>query len=95
MSEFEDYSDLFKWNRCLMEDDWNDGKQYVLKIKNKGPQGTEFATSFKVGEEKDGKHKLAAEEKLKFKHPECGGMEWEVKLKNDGSCSWELENNSL
>jgi hypothetical protein len=60
MSSFEDYGDLFKWNRCLMEDDWNDGQQYVLKIKNKGPS-TEFATTFKAGQAKDGKHKLSAE----------------------------------
>ena len=30
------YSDFFKWNRELIEDDWNDGKQYVAKLKKKG-----------------------------------------------------------
>ena len=94
MSKFEDYADLFKWNRCLMEEDWNDGQQYTLKIKNKGPNN-EFATTFKVAEEKDGKHKLAAEEKIKLKQPEMGGLEWEVKLKNNGTVSWELESNCL
>ena len=29
------YKDFFKWNRELFEDDWNDGKGYVAKLKAK------------------------------------------------------------
>lgn len=30
------YRDLFSWNREVFEDDWNDGKLYTIKLKNKG-----------------------------------------------------------
>ena len=40
MAKFCEYRDLFKWNKALMEDDWNDGQTYVLKTVNKGPGGT-------------------------------------------------------
>jgi len=29
------YRDLFKWNKNLMEDDWNDGQHIVIKNKAK------------------------------------------------------------
>jgi len=77
-----------------MEDDWNDGQKLVLKAKHKG-EGSEFSTSMKIGEEKDGKHKVAAEEKMKLKGSECGGWETEMKMKNNGSISYECESNYL
>ena len=36
MAKFCEYRDLFKWNKNLMEDDWNDGQAYVLKHTVKG-----------------------------------------------------------
>ena len=36
MAKFCEYRDLFKWNKQLMEDDWNDGQTYVLKTVHKG-----------------------------------------------------------
>ena len=30
---------MFDWNRGLMDDDWNDGQQYVFKMKNKSASG--------------------------------------------------------
>jgi len=36
MAKFEKYGDIFSFNKKLMEDDWNDGQKYVLKMKNKG-----------------------------------------------------------
>ena len=92
--EFEDYGDLFNWNRCLMEDDWNDGQHLTMKLKNKAKHH-ESATTFKVAEVKDGKHKLAAEEKMKLKMTELGGLEMEVKVKNSGAMSYEFESNCL
>lgn len=55
----------------------------------------ELATTAKVGELKDGKHKLALEEKLKFKLSEAGGWEYEVKAKNNGDVAYEVESNAL
>lgn len=93
--EFENFDDLFKWNKNLMEDDWNDGQHLVIKAKNKGP-GCEFATSLKVGEAgSDGSHKVSAEEKVKIKMSEWGGNEVECKIKNNGTVSYQWENNSL
>jgi len=92
--EFEDYGDLFNWNKCLMEDDWNDGQLLTMKLKNKA-KNHENAVTFKVAEAKDGKHKLAAEDKMKFKMSELGGIETEVKVKNNGSMSYEFESNCL
>ncbi len=55
----------------------------------------ELATTAKVGELKDGKHKLALEEKLKFKMTEMGGWEYEVKAKNNGEAAQEIESNGI
>ena len=38
MAKFCEYRDLFKWNKNVMEDDWNDGQAYMLKLAMKnGP----------------------------------------------------------
>jgi len=85
---FEKYDDLFSFNRCLMEDDYNDGQFLTLKDKRKAGK-QELATTVKVSEAKDGKHKLVLEEKLKFALEEFGGLSGEFKLKNNGSCTVE------
>ena len=36
MANFVEYKDMFKWNKGLMEDDWNDGQAYVVKTAHKG-----------------------------------------------------------
>jgi len=33
MAKFATFKDMFKWNKQLMEDDFNDGKLYTLKHK--------------------------------------------------------------
>ena len=35
MSKFEDFGDLFNWNKELFEDDYNDGQKFVVKHKKK------------------------------------------------------------
>ena len=35
MSKFEDFGDMFNWNRELFEDDYNDGQKLVVKHKKK------------------------------------------------------------
>lgn len=39
MSKFEDFQDLFSFNRGVMEDDYNDGNAYTLKHKLKTADG--------------------------------------------------------
>jgi hypothetical protein len=72
MSKFEDFNDLFNFNREVMEDDFNDGQLYVVKHKKKVGT-TEFATTVKVADAKDASSKLAVEEKIKAKFKEMGG----------------------
>jgi len=93
---FESWDDLYNWNRCLMEDDWNDGQQVVVKDKRKAGE-CEFATTAKIAEPSklDGKYKIVLEEKLKHKISELGGNEMETKIKNNGQVSFEIKNNSL
>lgn len=94
MSKFEDFGDLFNFNRDLMEDDYNDGQKYVVKWKKKAGS-TEFATTVKVGDAKEGASKLAVEEKLKLKMKEAGGIQLESKIKNSGDVTYELESDCL
>lgn len=86
--KFEKYEDLFSFNRCLMEDDYNDGQFLVVKDKRKAGNH-EFASTIKVGENKGGKHKLAFEEKIKSKFDEFGGVDLEMKFKNNGQVAVE------
>ena len=83
MAKFECFKDVFGFNRTLMEDDWNDGQLYTVKLKNK-TNAAEFATTAKVGQAADGVHKLALEEKVKASHKEMGGFKFEGKIKNSG-----------
>ena len=46
MAKFCEFRDLFKWNKQLMEDDWNDGQAYFLKTVNKGGDAVSFYSLF-------------------------------------------------
>ena len=94
MSKFEDFGDLFNFNREVMEDDFHDGQKYVVKWKKKAGK-QEFATTLKVAEAKEGSHKLSAEEKIKAKVNEMGGMQCETKIKNNGDVAFEVESDAL
>ena len=38
MAKFCEYRDMFKFNKNVMEDDWNDGQAYMVKLATKnGP----------------------------------------------------------
>ena len=91
MAKFGAYRDLFKFNKTLMEDDYNDGQAYTLKLTNKGDKGFENTLTAKVGEAKDGAHKLALEEKMKEAFTELGGMNYEGKWKNNGDMEGEAK----
>jgi hypothetical protein len=86
---------LFDWNRELMDDDYNDGQQFVVKHKKKAGN-CEFGSTVKIGEQKDGKNKLAVEEKIKVKLKDfMGGVQSECKLKNNGDLVYECESDCL
>ena len=98
------YRDLFSWNRELFEDDWNDGKLYTIKLKNKGKGMVsdslltlvqDFGTTAKIGAEKDGKHAADFEQKVKVTVDDASGMECELKAKNNGTFSWTWESDAL
>lgn len=40
MLKLENFGDLFKYSKELLEDDYNHGQSLVLKTKNKGQDGT-------------------------------------------------------
>lgn len=91
--KFEKFEDMTSWMRTLHEDDWNDGKQYVLKTKNVVGAHT-FSTTTKVGEKAGDKpHGLDVELKSvsSFQSPwaDKEGVKFEGKFKNDGSVQWE------
>lgn len=92
--KFEKHDDLFSFNRTMMEDDYNDGQQLVIKDKRKAGNH-EFNTAVKVGEQKDASYKLAVEEKIKSTFTELGGIKLETKFKNNGTVSWESQWNTL
>ena len=92
--DFEKYQDLFSFNRCLLEDDYIDGTHFQLKDKRKAGSN-EFVSTFKLAEAKDGKHKLAFEEKVKVHFKEFGGGSVEAKFKNNGSISIEKNANFI
>mgnify|MGYP000882672011 FL=1 len=95
MTDFNNWDDLFSWNRCLMDDDWNDGQNLVIKDKRKLHKSHEIATTLKVAEAKDNKQKLALEQKWKGKFEEFGGNEVEAKIKSNGTITWESKNNFI
>ena len=47
----------------------------------------------KVGESKAGSHKVALEEKMKYKMTEFGGLEGECKVKSSGDIDYKYEMN--
>lgn len=93
MAKFCEYRDLFKWNKQLMEDDWNDGQAYTVKHTLKG-EDTEFVTTAKVGEAKSDAHKVSLEHKMTMKTKGAditGPFDSEVKLKNNGEMACDMK----
>lgn len=95
MAKFCEYRDMFKWNKNVMEDDWNDGQAYMVKLATKnGP--AEFTTTAKVAEEKSAAHKLALEWKNKYVDKDAlGGLDFEVKVKNSGEVAADYKSDVL
>jgi len=95
MAKFCEYRDLFKWNKQIMEDDWNDGQTYVLKTTSKCGDA-ELTNTAKVADQKNDAHKVALEHKTKFVNKEVlNGLETEFKLKNSGEVAYECKSDYL
>lgn len=86
MAKFVEYRDLFKWNKDLMEEDWNDGQAYVVKHTTKGA-GATFTNTAKAADAKSDSHKVALETKCKYETKEFNGAVFEGKIKNNGEVS--------
>jgi len=96
MAKFTEYRDIFKWNKQLMEDDWNDGQAYVVKHVMKGDD-TEFTTTAKVGEAKGDSHKVSLEHKMKLNQTKDNAYPFdsEIKLKNNGEIHADVKSDFL
>lgn len=96
MAKFCEYRDLFKWNKQLMEDDWNDGQAYVLKLTQKYGSD-ELVSTAKVGEAKSAAHKIALEQKFKnvVKDGAFGSFDGEIKVKNSGEIAVDFKHDYL
>lgn len=45
MSKLENYADLFKYSKELLDDDYNPGQQFVVKTKSKSLDGVSVSYS--------------------------------------------------
>lgn len=92
MATFTTFKDMFKWNKQLMDDDFNAGKAYTVKHKKDLDGGkSEIETNFKVNEAANGSHKLAADHKIKSKFAEFGGCTFEAKASNEGKIEYKTD----
>lgn len=91
MAKFATFKDMFKWNKNLMEDDFNEGQLYTVKHKAKLGSFGDLETNAKVGEADKGSHKLSTDHKASGDVSDFGGVKWEFKGKHDGSVEYKEE----
>ena len=84
---------MFKWNKNLMEDGFNEGQLYTVKHKAKLGDFADIETNCKVGQpdDKTGVHKLSADHKVSGSVTDFGGVKFEFKGKQDGSVEYKEE----
>lgn len=92
MSKIENWGDLFKYNKELLEDDFNHGQGVVLKTKSKASDNvTEISSTFKQANvDSNGDGKVAFEAKFKST---TGNHSHEIAAKQDGAVSYEIKSN--
>jgi len=95
MATFSSFKDMFKWNKQLFEDDFNEGKLYTVKHKKDLGNKTEIETNIKVNESSGSSHKLSADHKVKGKVSEFGGVSWEAKMADSGKVEYKQDFNYL
>eukprot|EP00347_Sterkiella_histriomuscorum_P019948 403339679 len=94
MSRLENFGDLFKYSKELLDDDFNAGQQLVMKTKSRSEDGTsELSSTLKHSTpDNSGESKVAFEAKLKST---VKGDSHELGVKQDGNCTWEMKGNQL
>jgi hypothetical protein len=71
MSKLENWGDLFKFNKELLDDDFNAGQKFVIKAKRKSDDGlVDLSTTTKLGNP-DNSNECKFTNELKFKGT-CG-----------------------
>ena len=93
MAKFVKFGDMFKWNKNLLDDDYNEGKLYIVKHKKTLNDSASIETNFKVDEMAKGgaAHKLAADHKLTVNTKEFGGVKCEMKGTQEGKMEVKSE----
>ena len=88
--KLENWGDLFKYSKELLDDDYNHGQSLVVKTKSKATDNiTELSTTFKQGSpDEKGESKVGFEAKFKTAN---GQTTHETSAKQDGSVSYELK----
>lgn len=106
MLRLENWGDLFKYNKELLEDDYNKDQSLVVKSKTRSIDGTsvnnnlfislniqEFNITYKQGVPDQNKDaKIALETKFKSV---VGGNTHEGTIKQDGSFNFDFKSNYL
>ena len=87
---------LFKFNRSVLEDDWNKGQWLQLKDTRKA-HGVELGSTAKVSERSEkGSHNVVIEEKLVINNSEIlGGISTETKFKNNGNVDFKNRSGAI
>ena len=105
MAKLVSWDDLFKFNKTLLEDDYNPGQKLVVKAAQKSDDGKyvthtsskqlqDLNTTTKVGQaDGEGNHKVANEVKLKGSG--SLGVQVEATIKLDGTLVGELKSDIL
>jgi hypothetical protein len=90
MLKLESWADLFKYNKELLDDDFNHGQQLVVKVKQTSDDGVSEANdTFKQSTpSEDGTSAVSFEAKLKTTHA-C--MAQEYVIKQDGSANFDIK----
>ena len=88
--KLENFSDLFKYNKTLLEDDFNAGQALVIKTTSKATDNvTEISSTYKQSAVAD-KGEYGTTFEAKFKSV-TGETAHEGVIKQDGSASYEIK----
>lgn len=103
---FQAFKDQWAFHKAVHEDDWNEGQNYTVKVKQ-ATKFAKFASTVKLGRPTTNEDadvadapptttvKVAAEEKVNLEFSELGGWDVEAKYKNDGSLSYDIKTTAL
>mmetsp|Transcript_20000 Transcript_20000/g.14712 ORF Transcript_20000/g.14712 Transcript_20000/m.14712 type:complete len:93 (+) Transcript_20000:23-301(+) len=90
MLKFENWTDLFKFNKELLDDDYNPGQRYVAKKKFKSEDGSTEVNFTCKQSHHDGSGNAKINTELKVKQT-LEGTTMEGVIKNDRTCTSEIK----